>query len=502
MPIRTLPALTGALRRPAAGAALSLLLLLSACGGGDVATNGTGATQDSRTVGTVSGFGSVIVDGVRYDDRTARVEVEVRGGEYALTEVKFGQRTAVAFSAPAAGSVFDGVASRIEVEPGLKGRVDSKAADGLSLVVLGQTIRVNLTPGAAPVTVIDGFGSATLAGLAAGDPVEVHAVLQPDGTRLATRIEKQTEAQLATGLRVSGVVSNLSGASFTLGGLTVVRSNATLLPAGATLANGQSVVVFAPLLADGGARLTASAVRVKSGLRVATSLPQTYLSGLVSAVDAATFKVDGITVQGVTPPAAGRYVRVKGAYAASGDFAATEIKLRRSDDLNDDGSASSDPASELHGAISAWTAPTVSAPGSFLLRGVQVSISATVAARFDVRDCAAGTLLGNGVYVEVEGLPSPAGLVAREIKCEGADSSSVSDGTLEPEGSVSNLDTVARTFTVGSQRIAYGASTYFKEFGTVALANGLRVKVEGARSANDSSILVARKIELDDSSDD
>lgn len=495
MLFRSLPALTGPLHRPAAGAALCLALLLSACGGGDVATNGTGATQDSRTVGTVSGFGSVIVDGVRYDDSAARVEVEVRGGEFQVSEVKFGQRTAVAFSAPAAGSVFDGVASRIEVEPSLKGRVESKAADGLGLVVLGQTVRVNLTPGAGPVTVIAGFGGATLAGVAENDPVEVHAVLQADGSRLATRIEKQTEAQLLSGLRVSGVVSNLSDTSFTLGALTVVRSNATLLPAGAALMDGQSVVVFAPLSAGGGARLNASAVRVKSGLRVATPVPQTYLSGLVTAAGTSSFVVDGVTVQGVTPPAVGRYVRAKGSYTTSGSFAATEVRLRRSDDRNDDGSASSDPVSELHGAISAWTAPTPSAPGSFLLRGVQVSISAPVAAAFDVRECAAGTLPGNGVYVEVEGLPSPTGLVAREIKCEGEDSSSVNGGTLEPEGSVSNLDTVAKTFTLGSQRIAYSGSTYFKEFGNAVLANGLQVKVEGIRSA-DGSIL-ARKIELE-----
>ena len=52
--------------------ALWLALLLTGCGGG-VESGGTGATPASFASGPITGFGSVIVNGVRFDDSKAVV---------------------------------------------------------------------------------------------------------------------------------------------------------------------------------------------------------------------------------------------------------------------------------------------------------------------------------------------------------------------------------------------------------------------------------------------
>ncbi len=453
-----------------------LALTLAACGGGDVGTNGTGAAP-SNTVGTVSGFGSVIVDGVRYDDSKALVQVETGAGTFALTEAKFGQRTSVVFTTAAAGSLYDGLASRIEVDPAVKGRIDSKTSDGF--VVLGQTIKVNTVQGAGPVTVFD--GAASLAALAQGDAVEVHAVRQADGSLLATRVEKQTSL---SSLRVGGVVTAVTDSTLQIGGLTVNRASASPSP---SVERGQSVVVFAAVngYTVGASTLVASSVRVKSTATVASS-DDTYLSGVVASAGNASFKLDDVTVRSSVAQANDTYVRVKGRYGSDGSFTATEVQVRRSDD---------DVNGELHGTISGWTAPAVGTAGSFILRGTLVSITAAVAASFDRDKCAVGTALGNGVYVEVEGRPTTTGLQASKIKCEGSDSSSVDGATAEAEGTISGLNTSAKTFTVDGRQVSYNASTYFKDLTEADLRNGLLVKAEGPLSG---TVIVAKKIELED----
>ena len=51
----------------AAFAALVVLMALGACGGGSMSSTGMNATQKVATSGTITAFGSVFVNGVRYD---------------------------------------------------------------------------------------------------------------------------------------------------------------------------------------------------------------------------------------------------------------------------------------------------------------------------------------------------------------------------------------------------------------------------------------------------
>ncbi|MDH4062195.1 MAG: hypothetical protein OEU94_15415, partial [Aquincola sp.] len=69
-----IPTLSNFLR----SALASVLLWLAACGGG-VETGGTGATG-AFIEGPITGFGSIIVEGVRFDESAARIEDADGGG--------------------------------------------------------------------------------------------------------------------------------------------------------------------------------------------------------------------------------------------------------------------------------------------------------------------------------------------------------------------------------------------------------------------------------------
>jgi hypothetical protein len=163
------------------------VLLLSGCGGG-VGTNGTGAAPQSAGTGTVTGFGSVIIDGVAYDDSQAQVISDAEAGEE-LSEVKLGQRVSVEYEAAEGAGEATGQADFGAVDPcAVWWR---RSTDGLS-PCWAKTVQVN--DGAVegvegPVTVLEGFE--TLSALA-GQAVEIHAMEVMDGASRvwqATRIE-------------------------------------------------------------------------------------------------------------------------------------------------------------------------------------------------------------------------------------------------------------------------------------------------------------------------
>ncbi|MDZ7653100.1 MAG: hypothetical protein U5L03_11385 [Burkholderiaceae bacterium] len=147
--------------RAAALAASLLAFSVAGCGGDEqVARTGSGGTGIATTVGSVTGFGSVIVDGDRWDDRSAIVDVEndprqpaavVSGG------TRLGQRLSIE-------SRTEGQADRIRIEPLLIGRVESvSAAVGTpsTIRIAGQEVRINADPNRGPVTFFDGFSQLT-----------------------------------------------------------------------------------------------------------------------------------------------------------------------------------------------------------------------------------------------------------------------------------------------------------------------------------------------------
>ena len=474
----------GSRRHPGAGppgvwawglVALAASLALACGGGGGVGSGGTGAPVAD---GIVTGFGSVIVDGVRYDDAQATVSIDRVGGTPAAASLQLGHHVEMSFDR---GTGDGGVARSITIRPEVIGPVEAVTATGLK--VLGQTVIVNASAAAGPVTQ---FGSpwTGLSSMVAGtSAVEVHAVLQRDVNGqtilMATRLEP---ASTLASLRVAGVVSGASGSSFRLGGLTVRLGSGQALPA-----DGEYVVVFAAPASWDASSQTLAAASLQARERV-QSESEDYLGGTISRLDtsARTFELQGVLVRYVqaaldtgTVLENGRYVRVRGAYNGPSVVNATRITLR-----------SNEPEIELHGSVENWNAANL----SFTLRGQRVDVQGL---SVEQRAC-----LADQRYVEVEGRGTASGVVATDLECASG-SSSGSDGpsgaVLDLKGQVAQLDTAARRFQLQRVGLAAVTVTWSErtrfELKASTWANGLSVKVEGDVNGD---TLSARKIEIDD----
>lgn len=382
-------------------AALMAVGLITACGGGggggDSGTGGT--TASAFTAGPVRGFGSIIVNGVRFDDSGAEIENEdgLRGSQ---DDIKLGSMVEVE-----SGRIDDSsnraTAVRIRFGSEIKGPVASVDAAANSFVVLGQVIEVK------PETVFDdSLGASDVAGLA-GKVVEVHAQRDAStGHYVATRIEAEDGA---TSFKLRGTISALdtTAKTFQIGDAVISYAslNAADIPAG--LANGMKLrVKVATAQVDG--KWVATSIR--SGERKVEDHGDARLQGNVTAFTSATaFEVNGIPVDAGAaridkgPVTADSIVEVRGT-ARDGTIVAERVKV-----LN--GSDDSVSGVELHGNISEVDATAK----TFVLRGVKVSFSGSVS--FE-----RGTIaqLIDGAKVEVKGTLSAdrSTLAAAQIKFE------------------------------------------------------------------------------------
>lgn len=415
--------------------------LLPGCGGGGVGTNGTGSpVVTGLSVGTVTGLGSVIVDGVRLDDSQAAVQVMRDGDELEQGEVRLGQRVSLEFASATGGTT--GALQRIELAPSLVGVVNERTDDTLG--VLGQTVLANDDPTRGPLTVFEAPYT-RLADVALGDAVEVHAVRVPgpDGaaTRLmATRIEKRSA--LGT-VRVSGALSELAAGSggvqrFRLGALTVqVPADAKLVPDGVRLQAGRVVHVFAAPASFDPVSLTLVARRVEVtavGDAGRSGFNRLQRAGLVADWSGTGFTLDGVPVRvgsstQVVP--AGRvlgngvYVRVEATLdATTGEWVATRIE----------GSADLTGA-ELHGNVLNWSAAT----GTFSVRDTPVQVGSQT--QLDLSRCGT-TALADGLYVTVTGTARATGVAATLVRCESEPQGA--GARLGRRGTVVGVDLTAR----------------------------------------------------------
>jgi hypothetical protein len=268
--------------------AMVALLALAGCGGGMQAGVGSGGSGAPLSVGfgPVTGFGSVIVNGERYDESAAEVLIDERPDRATAATV-----AAIRLGMHAELQHRDLVVTTALVSAELVGPVSTVSASGF--VALGQTVQVDADP--ARPTVFEGFGS--LAELASGSVVEVHGDRAATGEILATRIELKP-ASLAL-VRIAGTASNANGRSFSIGNLSVDASSASLVPAGATIADGQRVVAWTDTPYTGGT-LAAKVVRV--GASTIATNAAVALDGVIGAFQSASsFRVSGIPVNAGGP---------------------------------------------------------------------------------------------------------------------------------------------------------------------------------------------------------
>lgn len=378
-------------------AVLVAACLLPACGGG-VEGQGTGSVSYGE--GPISGFGSIIVNGVRYDERSARITDDA-GRTLAAGDLKLGMTVRVD------GGAIDpltltATASAVHVGSDLVGVVSARDLAAGTLTLLGQTVRVTAS------TAFDDRLAGGLPAVAVGSTVEVFAILDPaTGVYAAQRIEPEA-APGAYQLR--GVVAALDTGARTLqmGGATVTWP-AGLAPDG--LANGQVVRLalattpdaqgrwVASRFDDGAARPPEGAeVEIESVIARYASLADFTVSGVRVDASAARIEPAGATL------AVGTRVEVEGRYR-DGLLVADKLQVKGT---GDDGGDDDGREVELHGAIDALD----TAARTFVVRGLTVDYSAA-----EFKDGTPADL-ANGVQVEVKGHLAEGGAVvlAEEVE--------------------------------------------------------------------------------------
>jgi hypothetical protein len=377
--------------RRAGGMSLLAGLVVS-CGGG-VDSGGTGAPATAFASGAITGFGSVIVANVHFDDRTAAVR-DADGNVHSRDDLRLGM--IVEARGSAIFSDADGndasTATSIVFRSEMVGPIGASDPVARTLTVLGQTVAIDAT------TVFDDALASGQAALAVGDVVEIYASVDPaNGRYLATRIERRTAA-LAFALR--GIVANLDpvARSFTIGATRISYAGVNAANVPATFANGSLVRLALALLPNAGIW---TAIAVGDGLPALDDHDQAKVEGLVSAFTSSTqFSVDGTPVNarlaqfpdGTAGLALGKRVEVDGATLA-GVLVATRVRL-----ISD--SEEQGQEFDVRGPIAALD----SGAKTFVVRSVTVSYAGPV----DFRNGSAATL-AVGSDVEARGMLSSDG---------------------------------------------------------------------------------------------
>lgn len=193
---------------------LAMVGILTACGsGGDSNSNATNPSADREvSTGTITGFGSVYINGTRYDTSGALIKSD-DSELNDVTELKVGMKASVTSDSSSQK------ASDVKYEEDVKGPADAEAADlkAAPFSVMGQVVSAD------DATVIDDSISMPIL---PGDILEISGIRQADDSILATYIDK--DALEVDKFKVIGNARsiNTTDKTFMIGGLEVDYSSA------------------------------------------------------------------------------------------------------------------------------------------------------------------------------------------------------------------------------------------------------------------------------------
>lgn len=451
---------------------LATAVLLTACGGGGGDTGSASAPQPiAMYAGPITGFGSVIVNGVRFSSVGAEL-VDDDGLVKNLDQLKLGMTLRVSGEADDNSQL--GTASQLELVHGTRGTITTVNVTAGTLTLLGQTVVTN------SATAYQGVSG--LAGLTVGQPIEVYGVLQADGSLLATLIEVKPAL---TSVRLSGRMSGLSATTFQVGSLIVNYSTATVT---GVLGEGKRVKIKAATGPVGNV-LTASSVHVSEASSVYGATVTTgALLKLKGVADAAPvnglLNVSGTPVnmaqaviRGGTAIAAGQFIEVKGTWDGS-VLQATEVVLEgwRAGQMGGH--------NELYGAVSSVDS-SVLGKKIVVVNGVTVEMNSSTVFEHGSLD-----QVTVGSYVEIKGNLVGSTLLATKVELK--NTGRATGVSYEQHGPISGFVS-ASSFTLNGLTVdATGAR--FQHGSMNSLANGIYVGVKGTQ--NSSGVFVASKVEI------
>ena len=475
-----------------------LLTLMAGCGGGGGGgstpvvnppppppVGGIGRTGIAQ--GPISTFGSVVVNGVRYD--TSSSTFSINGSSGSQDDLRVGQVVTVSGTIDDNG--VDGSADQVSFDDNVKGPIQSIDIATSQVVVLGQTVLIS------PETSFDdSISPASIEGLSVDDIVEVSGLVDSAGRITATRIESKP---VGTELEVLGTVSNLDSASFlfNINNLVVDYSAATLDNfSGGQISNGDFVEAKGTSLSNAG-ELIATRVELKNGVPGVAEGVHVEIQGFITRfVSAQDFDVSGLPVTTTASTfyeggAAGDLglnikVEVEGEIDSNGVLVATKVDIRRAKAVRATANVDSVNA----------------ASSSLVMLGITVSVDALTRLE-DKSDADLRPLtladINAGDYVEVRGGEFPAGsgsILATILEREDADPDTILQGFVETPGDPS--------FTILGVTIQTGSGTVFRdvddsvmsasEFFNQLAPNSL-VKAKGSETSD--TVISAEEVEFE-----
>lgn len=309
-------------RSAVAGLAGLVVLIVVACGGGGTVA---GIDRLGVTNGTITGFGSIFVNGIEYQtgNGTTFLVDDVPAAE---TDLHVGQVITIHWVSNDNGMTFR--AEDVTYSASVRGAIEAGSINTIanSFVVLGQTVLVD-----AGTTFDSGIIPQDLSGLVDGDNVEVSGFIDAAGDIHATSVERKVAGGK---LEVRGIVSALTATTFNINEQVV--NYAALIPLGFSIANDDFVEVKGDTV-NGSGELVATEVNLEDeGLPLGGDGDEGELEGFVTAFTSPdSFSVNGIPIvtQVGTVVTGGAVapnvkVEVKGVFNASGVLVADSIEVK------------------------------------------------------------------------------------------------------------------------------------------------------------------------------
>jgi hypothetical protein len=317
---------------PVLAVIVAALAVLEACTG-DSPTAGIdrgGVRTPVTAVGPITGFGSIIVNGVHYAIDDAAIDVD--GAVASADDLALGQIVTVVGNRDAAGAT--GTAESVAAVANVQGPTEAIDALGGALIVLGQRVLTDAG------TVLDLDARAPdIGSLVVGELVRVSGFAGTDGTIVATRIELRSPGGE---LRLLGTVTDLdlARARFRVNDLVVDYSAALTIdgfPTGQP-SEGDRVIVVGTSLGSAG-ELLARELELSGSELQGDEHGEVEVEGLITRfASALDFDVSGLAV---TTTVATVYeggtaanlllnvkVKVDGPMSPSGQIEARKIEIK------------------------------------------------------------------------------------------------------------------------------------------------------------------------------
>ena len=487
--------------------ALSLTIAFAlslACGSGPSGGNaggGIGGTGISR--GTVNGFGSLIVNDIRWDVSSASF---VRDGAPAVEgDIEIGMVVTIEGDQT---SMTEGTATSVEFRDSIEGPIDATndLGDGRVEVTIFNTVVVvengrTVFDDSAVSGPFDFDSLAASLSSNLGDIVEVSGYDETpiaNSRIVATRIERRGSAQMGSSVEMRGVVSGLFINSFTLNGISVTFSAGTDQVSGG-IRNGAAVEVQGTLGASPFTSIVATRITDDDD-SLGTNVAMVELEGIVSNFNSVTqsFQVDSQLVDyaglAVLPPFGnGALVEVEGPII-NGILLAAEVKVEDEDHR---------VSAEIENAID------IDVGNGTIVLLDNITVQTDLGTQFeDDRDEVPNFGLASlqaGDYIEVRGRRTgPSTLLATHLERDGSDDvrlrGSVQSITIDPTLSMVTILGVQVGFNNATSYEASDGSTILRPEFEALLELGLLLDVEDQSSDKANIAPAVTQIEVEGSS--